>query len=103
MNQSRMDWYGMSDIAIVSELGKRIKATRLRKNFTQTEVAERAGISVFTVSQMENGKNTSLYSLVAVLRVLRLLENINDLVPEVAVSPVELLKNNKKKRIRARK
>ena len=93
----------MSDIAIVSELGKRIKATRLRKNFTQTEVAERAGISVFTVSQMENGKNTSLYSLVAVLRVLRLLENINDLVPEVAVSPVELLKNNNKKRIRARK
>ena len=103
MNQRDMDWYGMTDIAIASELGKRIKSTRLRKNFTQTEVAERAGISVFTISQMENGKNTSLSSLIAVLRVLKLLENINDLAPEVIVSPIELLKNNKKKRIRARK
>jgi len=93
-----MDWYGMTDAAIASELGKRIKATRLKKKFTQTEVAERAGISVFTVSQIENGKNTSLASLIAVMRVLKLLENFDGLIPEPVISPVELLEANKKKR-----
>lgn len=93
-----MDWYGITDAAIASELGERIKATRLKKKFTQAEVAERAGISVFTVSQMENGKNTSLASLIAVMRVLKLLENFDSLIPEPVVSPIELLEANKKKR-----
>jgi len=92
-----MDWYGMTDAAIAAELGKRIKATRLRKNFIQTEVAQRAGISVFTVSQMENGKNTSLASLIAVMRVLKLLEKFENLIPEQMLSPVELLQSNKKR------
>ena len=92
-----MDWYGMTDAAIAAELAKRIKATRLRKNFTQAEVAERAGISVFTVSQMENGKNTSMASLIAVMRVLKLLENFENLIPEQMLSPVELLQANKKR------
>lgn len=92
-----MDWYGMTDTAIVSELGKRMKATRLKKKFTQPEVAQRAGISVFTISQMENGKNTSLISLIAVMRVLKLLENFDGLIPEQMVSPVELLEAKQKK------
>ena len=93
-----MDWYGIADTQIATELGKRIKATRQRKRLSQTETAERAGISAFTVSQMENGKNTSLTSLIAVLRVLKLLENFDSLVPEVIVSPVELLTKSRKKR-----
>lgn len=91
-----MDWYGMTDIAIVSEIGKRMKATRVKKKFTQAEVAERAGLSVFTVSQIETGKNTSLASLIAVMRVLKLLENIEALVPEQVISPVSLLSKQTK-------
>lgn len=90
-----MDWYGMTDIAIIVEIGKRIKATRTKKKFMQAEVAKRAGISTFTVSQIETGKNTSLASLIAVMRVLKLLENIETLIPEQVVSPVSLLKNRK--------
>ncbi len=93
-----MDWYGITDAQIASELGKRIKATRQRKKLSQAEVAERAGISKFTISQMENGKNTSLASIIAVLRVLKLLENFDNLVPEVMVSPVELLMKSNRKR-----
>ncbi len=93
-----MDWYGMTDAVIVSELGKRIKATRLKKKFSQKEVALRTGISAFTVSQMENGKNTSLTSLVAVMRVLKLLENFDNLIPLPVISPVELLAVNNKRR-----
>lgn len=90
-----MDWYGMTDIAIVAEIGKRLKDTRVKKRFTQAEVAERAGVSIFTISQIETGKNTSLASLIAVMRVLKLLENIETLIPEQVISPVSLLKNRK--------
>ncbi len=92
-----MDWYGMTDAAIASELAKRIKATRIRKKFSQAEVAQRAGISAFTVSQLENGKNISLSTLIAVMRVLKLLENMDSLVPQPLISPVELLAENKKR------
>jgi transcriptional regulator with XRE-family HTH domain len=86
-----MDWYGMTDAVLAAEIGKRIKATRLKKKFTQGDIAERSGLSVFTISQIENGKNSSLSSLIAVLRVLRLLENLEELFPEPVLSPVDLL------------
>lgn len=93
-----MDWYGITDAQVAFELGKRIKATRLRKKLSQVEVAERAGISKFTIGQMENGKNTSLSSLIAVMRVLKLLENFDSLIPQQVISPVEMLAENNKKR-----
>lgn len=93
-----MDWYGMTDIAIVAEIGKRLKDTRTKKKFTQAEVAERAGVSAFTISQIETGKNTSLASLIAVMRVLKLLENFETLIPEQIISPVSLLTQQTKKR-----
>ncbi|MFA5713755.1 MAG: helix-turn-helix transcriptional regulator [Bacteroidales bacterium] len=93
-----MEWYGITDVQIAFELGKRIRATRLRKKFSQVEVAERAGISKFTIGQMENGKNTSLASLIAVMRVLKLLENFDSLIPQEVISPVEMLAKKNKKR-----
>ena len=80
----------MTDAAIVAEIGKRIKATRIKKKFSQVDVAERSGLSVFTISEIENGKNSSLSSLIAVFRVLKLLENFAALLPEPMVSPVDL-------------
>lgn len=92
-----MDWYGMTDAAIVAEIGKRIKATRTKKKFTQAEIAKRAGISAFTVSQIEAGKNTSLISLIPVMRTLKLLENLENLIPEQTISPISLLNRQRKK------
>lgn len=98
-NAIDMDWYGMTDGLILIEIGRRIKQTRKRKRYSQAELAERAGISSFTVSQMENGKNTSLGSLIAVMRILKLLENFESLIPELMKSPVQLY-NSKIKRSR---
>lgn len=93
-----MDWYGMTDAAIISEIGKRIRGIRIKKKFTQKDVAERAGISVFTVSQIETGKNSSLASLIAVMRVLRLLENLEDFISTPVISPVEMLNQQSKRK-----
>jgi transcriptional regulator with XRE-family HTH domain len=100
-----MDWNVLSNKAIVEEIGKRVKAYRMRKKLTQQQLAERAGISIFSVAQIENGKSVSLGILLSVLRVLRLLDNLELLLPEIGISPIEIfrLKGKTPQRIRPKK
>ena len=100
-----MDWNSLSNTAIILEIGKRLKEYRLKKRYTQQELAEQAGISVFSVAQIERGNAVSINILLPVLRVLRLLENLELLLPEIGPSPVELLrlKGKMPKRIRPKK
>lgn len=100
-----MDANGLSNAAIVGVIGKRIKAYRLQKKFTQQQLAESAGISVFSVAQIERGKPVSISVLIPVLRVLRLLDNLDLLLPEIGISPIELMrmKGQTPQRIRPKK
>ncbi len=100
-----MDWNSLSNTSIVQETGKRLKDFRLAKKLTQQQLAERAGVSLFTVAQIEKGKPVSVSMLIAVMRVLRLLDNLELLLPEQEISPVELLKLKGKQpqRIRTKK
>jgi len=55
---------------------------------------------VFTISSIENGKVTSLLTIIQLLRVLKHLDYLDSFFQEAAVSPIayaKLLKNNKKK------
>ena len=98
-----MDWNSMSGVAIIAEIGKRIKDNRLRKNLTQTDLATRAGVNALTIAKVEQGKPLSLVTLIAILRALRLLDNIESLVPEAQISPIEMLKFKGETRKRASK
>ena len=93
----------MSDPAIIAVIGKRLKEYRLRKNYTQSELAAKTGISVLSVQNMEKGRSVSLSTFISVLRMLNILGNLEALVPELPISPVELLKLKGKKRLRAKK
>lgn len=97
-----MDWNSLSNAAIAVELGKRVKATRLRKRITQRELALKAGISLFSVAQIERGHPVSMGIFIPVLRVLRLLENLEMLLPARGPSPVEMLKQKGKMPMRVR-
>jgi transcriptional regulator with XRE-family HTH domain len=87
-----MKWNSLSNGAIIQEIGKRVKEIRLDKNLTQQELAKMSGISLFTVAQIERGKPVSLAMLIPVLRELRLIDNLELLLPQREISPVELLK-----------
>ena len=87
-----MNWNSLSNSAIVEETGRRLKESRIRKKLTQQEVAEQAGISIFSVVQVERGKAVTLNVFLSILRVLRLLDNFELLIPEIGISPIELLK-----------
>lgn len=100
-----MDWNSLSNTAIIQEAGKRLKEFRLAKKLTQQQLAGNAGVSLFTVAQIEKGQPVSFSLLIAVMRVLRLLDNLELLLPEQQMSPVELLrlKGKQPRRIRAKK
>ena len=100
-----MDWNSLSNENVVREMGVRMKGQRLNKRMTQQELAEKAGVSLFTIAQIERGNSVSLSMLVAVFRVLRLLDNLDFLLPLPQLSPVALLNQQERvvKRVRRKK
>lgn len=75
-----------------AELGRQLRALRLRLDLNQQQLAERAGIALNAVKNLENGKGATLRSLVQALRVLNRVEWLRTLAPHVSISPVQMLK-----------
>lgn len=75
-----------------AELGRQIRALRLRKDLDQQQLAERAGIALNAVKNIESGKGATLHSLIQTLRVLDREDWLRTLAPAVSISPVQMLK-----------
>jgi putative transcriptional regulator len=91
----------ISDTAILGNLGKRLLQYRLNKNMTQTELAKEAGVSSRTVNRVEHGNSTQLSNFIRLLRSLDLSQNLDALIPEPAISPIQQMKLGGKARKRA--
>ncbi|MEA4979174.1 MAG: helix-turn-helix transcriptional regulator [Petrimonas sp.] len=91
--------YEKSGSDIIRELGKRYSEYRKRMKYTQKEVAEKSGLSVFTISSFENGSSTgiTLASFLKLLRAIDSLEEIEKLLPELPESPRALFKKQSKR------
>ena len=79
--------YFSSTEEIVTEFGNRVRRMRIDSNRTQKALAEEAGLSVRTLSNLESGKETSFATVIEVLRVLNRVEGLDGLVPEETVRP----------------
>lgn len=101
---NRNDIYGYSNRQILIELGKWIQRKRLNLNMQQSELAERCGLSLSTIHGLENGRNTTFETFIAVLRELREFDTLylSFLNPE-PIAPDVMLKLTKNQRLRARK
>lgn len=86
--------YEKSGSDIIRELGKRYSDYRKRMGYTQKEVAEKSGLSVFTISSFENSSSTgiTLASFIKLLRAIDSLDEIEKLLPELPESPRSLFK-----------
>ena len=92
----------LTDEAVLIEIGQRIARRRLELQYTQAEVAERAGVGKRTVERIEAGGSAQSLTLIRVFRVLDLLPGLDRLIPEAEVlSPMDLLKRKGKERQRA--
>ena len=100
----------MNDSALLQEVGRRIAFLRCSSHIKQEELAERAGISRYALSRLENGAGgIRLESFLSVLRSLNVLNRMSVVLPEPTLTPIQLVELEKKseeslpKRIRTRR
>ena len=79
-----------SDAAILSMVGDRIRTERLNQNRTQLEVAHAAGVGVRVINRLENGQGCLFGNLLRILRSLGKIDQLDALLPEPGISPLEL-------------
>ena len=73
-------------------LGEQMRALRLRANLDQISLAERAGIGLTAVKNVESGKGATLKTLIKMLRALDRADWLTTLAPPVSISPLQMLK-----------
>jgi len=96
-------WNEMTNTAILKTLGERLKEYRLRQNLQQAELAKFAGINISTVARIEKGQNIMIDGYLRVMRVLDMLENLDEFIPEPPRSPLLMKKLMGKKKQRIKK
>jgi len=95
-----MNYYSMTDKSIGIEIGNRLKRLRLRQNRTQQQVADAVALSLNVIKSLEAGKG-KLASLIAILRELEALDSLSLFIKEEQVSPLQLAKQQGRRRKRA--
>ncbi len=90
--------------AIIAELGQRIAQRRIEMGITQAQAAEQAGLGKRTIERIESGGDTQLSTLIRLLRLLDMVDALEQLIPKAKNTPLEMLKNQPKtsKRVKPR-
>ncbi|MGO4382504.1 helix-turn-helix domain-containing protein [Pseudoduganella sp. RAF53_2] len=98
---SFLDFTLASDAEIARTLGKRLAAVRLRRGWSQAELASRAGLSRNAVQTFETAGTSTLGSLIAVIRALGLEGELTGLfvLPEpMSIAAMEMEAEGQRKR-----
>lgn len=85
---------------ILQDLGRQIRGARIERKMSQSDLSKHSGVSVHSISNIENGKDFSVDNLISILRSLSLIENLNLLIPDIAPNPYDIAKGiNKRNRV----
>jgi putative transcriptional regulator len=90
-----------TDMELKREFGTRMRRARLRQNITQAVLARKAGVSLTSVKEAEDGRIRTVRVLLAVLRVLGRLKDFELLMDMPDISPREAAKLKGRRRKRA--
>lgn len=78
-----------------SQLGKRLQRFRLVKNIEQRVLAERAGVSVRALRNLEGGHGTTVATLMRVLKALGRESWLETVAPTALISPLTMIRDAK--------
>jgi len=82
-------------------LGADVRRLRITRRYTQSELAERANVSLSALKNLEAGRGSSLATVVRVARALDRTEWLSSFAPvEPRFSPMELLRQSATERPR---
>ncbi len=78
-------------------LSQRLKEYRLAARISQKEMAEKSGVSLTTISHLEQGvnQNITLNNFISLMRAIGMEQRLNDLLPELPMPPMALKQINK--------
>jgi len=94
-----MKIYGIeTNEVILKEIGDRIKMRRINLSITQRDLALESGVSLRTIINAESGGNISMKNIISILRVLRIVENLDLLIPESKTNPIEIFELGHRRR-----
>lgn len=93
----------MPEISMFRELGGRAQRHRVGMNLTQAELGKNAGVSQRTIERFEAGSSVQLDKLVRILRALQLSDNLDQLIPEASIRPIQLAESKSEVRHRSSK
>ena len=86
---NRIDFSIATSDQIEKALCKQIENIRLARNITQVDLASEAGISPNTVVRLEKGKGVSFDTFIRTLIALGVQQNLETLLPDPSIRPVD--------------
>ncbi|MBX2867559.1 MAG: helix-turn-helix domain-containing protein [Acidiferrobacterales bacterium] len=93
----------LASTQIENELGRQIESIRLSRNITQSQLADAAGVSRSTISRLaKENAGISLDSFIRILQALDLTEQLETLLPDPEIRPLQQLSKKSYSRQRAR-
>lgn len=98
-----MIWRRLTNQEILKELGTRVRSRRIHKRLTQEDLAGSSGININTVRSLEYGEPVTIENFIKVLRALKLLDQLEEFLPDIGPSPIDLMRNQGKQIQRVRK
>lgn len=88
--------------SLLEEMGKKLERLRLSRNITQSELAQDAGVSLRTLRRLESGEGVTLDSFIRILTALKLQQNMDMLIPNPRIRPIERIRTGGRERQRSR-
>ena len=99
---TKIDFSIATSEQIEGALCRQLESIRLTRNLTQAQLAREAGISLRTIGRLEKGLGVSLDTFIRALTALGLQTNLQTLLPDPNVRPIERVYFGGTERKRAR-
>jgi len=80
---------------------KRLEDIRLTRNMTQARLAEEAGVAIKTIKRLEKGSGVTFDTFIRVLIALKIQQNLEGLLPDPSVRPMDRINLQGSERKRA--
>ena len=85
------DLRAMTPDELAADLGARLRELRLAQDYTQASVADRAGISLRALRELEAGRGSTVLTMVRVFKALGAEQGVDLLAPRPGISPMAML------------
>lgn len=95
-------YYGYSDKELIRKWGEKLKSLRVDAGLSQTELAQKTGLSRSSIAEIEKGRNFSIASLISISRALEFLGEFGFFLKKETheLTPMEIYEREKSKRKR---